>query len=129
MKPRENWFASANDCYLRTIEGYDRSVSESISSAVSSHCGVKFSSQMNLLDYFHVCAPGLPPCLAHDLFEGIVPQDVMIYLKHFVQLGWFTIDYFNERIREFSYDRSSAACKPVPIRRGCSKLLGNASQN
>ena len=92
MKPRENWFDSANECCLRTIKGYDRSVSESISSAVSSHCGVKFSSRMNLLDYFHVCAPGLPPCLAHDLFEGIVPQDVMIYLKHFVQLGWFTID-------------------------------------
>lgn len=30
--------------------------------------GVKFNSVLNTLNYYHVCEPGLPPCLAHDLF-------------------------------------------------------------
>lgn len=29
--------------------------------------------------------PGLPPCLGHDLFEGIVSVDLVMYIKHLVK--------------------------------------------
>ena len=50
---------------------------------------------MNELTYFHVCAPGLPPCLAHDLLEGLVQYDMMLYLNYFMSKNWFTLDFLN----------------------------------
>ncbi len=46
--------------------------------------GIKFDSIFNELTYFHVCEPGLPPCLGHDLFEGIVSTDLALYRKHLI---------------------------------------------
>lgn len=40
---------------------------------VSDVLGIKFDSVFNSLKHCHVCDPGLPPCLRHDLFEGHVP--------------------------------------------------------
>jgi hypothetical protein len=40
--------------------------------------GVKFNSIFNELQYYHVCNPGLPPCLGHDLFEGVVQYDLAL---------------------------------------------------
>lgn len=48
--------------------------------------GVKSDSVFNELTYFHVCQPGLPPCLGHDLFEGIVSSDLALYIKHLVRV-------------------------------------------
>lgn len=45
---------------------------------------VKFDSIFNELTYFHVCHPGLLPCLGHDLFEGIVSTDLALYLNYLV---------------------------------------------
>lgn len=42
--------------------------------------GVKFDSVFNQLKYFHVCQPGLPPCLGHELFEEIVSVDLAMYM-------------------------------------------------
>ena len=47
---------------------------------VNIHIGIKFNSVFNSLQYFHVCNPGLPPCLGHDLFEGVVSFDLALYL-------------------------------------------------
>lgn len=44
------------------------------------HQGIKGDSIFNKLSNFHVCQPGLPPCLAHDLFEGVVDYDVALCL-------------------------------------------------
>ena len=46
--------------------------------------GVKNNSIFNELCHFHVVRPGLPPCLGHDLFEGVVALDVMLCIVHFI---------------------------------------------
>lgn len=48
--------------------------------------GIKFDSLFNELSYFHVCQPGLPPCIGHDLFEGIVSADLSLYIQHLVKV-------------------------------------------
>ena len=48
---------------------------------------VKRNSIFNELTYFHVCAPGLPPCLAHDLLEGIVQwRSVTFQIRHAIMM-------------------------------------------
>ena len=67
----------------RSQSSYDCTVGKQKETAVLHYQGVKRNSVFNELTYFHVCAPGLPPCLAHDLLEGIVQYDMMIYLNYY----------------------------------------------
>ncbi len=53
-----------NEC---TKQSYSDHVQTSDGQSSSSG-GVKFNSLFNTLTYFHVCQPGLPPCLGHYLF-------------------------------------------------------------
>ena len=53
--------------------------------------GIKFSSVFNELKFFHVALPGLPPCLGHDVFEGVVQYDLQLYINYFVAHKWFDI--------------------------------------
>lgn len=41
-------------------------------------------SPFNHLSFFHVCQPGLPPCLGHDLFEDIVSSDLALFNGYLV---------------------------------------------
>lgn len=70
----------------RTIENYNSAVeriqTEDTQDVVE---GVKFKSVFNSLKYFNVCQPGLPPCLGHDIFEGILSYDLALYLKYFIK--------------------------------------------
>lgn len=69
----------------RTPQSYQRHVEAQSHNAEPRDCGgVKFDSIFNELTHFHVCQPGLPPCLGHDLFEGIVSTDLSLYLNHLV---------------------------------------------
>lgn len=58
--------------------------------------GVKSSSVFNSLLHYHIANPGLPLCLGHDLFEGIVKSDLAICTEYFVKGNkWFTYDQLN----------------------------------
>ena len=57
---------------LRTVSNYNADIHRLHSTSEENVHGIKFSSIFNKLKFFHVCKPGLPPCLGHDLFEGIV---------------------------------------------------------
>ena len=92
--------------------------------------GVKFDSLFNELDSFHVCKNGLPPCLGHDLFEGVVNNDVALILKHLIkQNKWFTYSYLNQRISQFKYRGSDKSNQPCPVTPNAEKLSGQAVQN
>lgn len=92
--------------------------------------GIKFESLFNQLNYFHVCQPGLPPCLGHDLFEGVVAYDLALYIKHFVKVKlWFTYEYFNHIIATFNYTGMDSRNKPNPINIKGEKITGHAAQN
>ena len=68
----------------RTIENYADHVAALSTSRTSNQCGVKFKCVFNSLKSFHVCNPGLPHCLAHDLFEGLVTYDIPIIINKLV---------------------------------------------
>ncbi|XP_028416452.1 uncharacterized protein LOC114540531 [Dendronephthya gigantea] len=92
--------------------------------------GIKFNSIFNELKYYHVCNPGLPPCLGHDLFEGVVNYDLALYIHHFVKVNkWFTYAQFNHIVAKFKYSGSDANNKPSIISEQGSKLGGHAVQN
>ncbi|KAL0152015.1 hypothetical protein M9458_052681, partial [Cirrhinus mrigala] len=93
-------------------------------------CGIKFDSIFNQLHYFHVSQPGLPPCLGHDLFEGVVSCDVALCINHLVNKEkHFTYEELNRCISQFTYLGNEAADKPPEFCPNSEKLSGHAVQN
>ena len=92
--------------------------------------GIEFNSMFNGLKYYQVCAPGLPPCLGHDIFGGVGDYDVAMILKHPINVkGWFTYAELNQRINMFNYAGADASSKPCQVNVAGNKLGGQATQN
>ena len=70
---------------VRTAELYKSHLDDLKTSDTNSVCGIKSDSPFNQLAHFHVCQPGLPPCLGHDLFEGIVSYDLSLFIDTLVK--------------------------------------------
>ena len=66
---------------------------------------------LNELYYYHV-ANGLPPDLAHNLFEGFA-VDVII---SFIREGIFELGELNRLILNFDYNESDKGRKPQIIK-------------
>lgn len=115
---------------LRKKSNYDRSLTIlSQDDTLIVHEGVKFDSLFNRLRYFHVCAPGLPPCLGHDLFEGVVSYDIALYVQYFVhKCRWFTLEELNRSISLFNFKQGDANDRPSEVNLK-QKLSGHAVQN
>ena len=74
---------------FRTPETYNAAV-QSLNS--QDFCmGIKQPSIFNELKFFQICDPGLPSCLAHDIFEGVIQFDMMLYIGLCVVLCFFCI--------------------------------------
>ena len=91
--------------------------------------GIRQSSPFNVLQSYHVCMPGLPPCIAHDLFEGVVAYDIMLIIEYFVHKEWFSEQHLNSRTKQFKFDATAAHSKALPAKFTAKKLSSNASQN
>jgi len=115
---------------LRTKESYKNVLEQLESSETGVVEGIKFNSVFNNLKYFHVCSYGLPPCLGHDIFEGVLSYDLILYLNFFVKSKqWFTFSELNERIFSCKYkgfDKNNIPCK-IDYKK--KKLGGTAVQN
>ena len=70
---------------LRTPSHYKEIVHKLEAEPDTETFDIKFRSVFNDLRNYHVCNPGLPPCLGHDLFEGVVSRYVALIIKHFVK--------------------------------------------
>ncbi|XP_071810939.1 uncharacterized protein [Apostichopus japonicus] len=91
--------------------------------------GIKFDSIFNELEYFHVCS-GLPPCLGHDLFEGVLNYDVALILAYFIkQKKWLTYTDLNRRIMQFKYLGSDRHNQPSKVNPSGENLGGQAVEN
>lgn len=91
------------------------------------HHGIKGNSVFNRLSNFHVCQPGLPPCLAHDLFEGVVDYDIALCLQFLIKTKkWFSYESLNDRLGSFSGESGDT---PNAISNKGIKLGGLAAQN
>lgn len=113
----------------RTVESYERNIQE-LATSGDNVVGVKFNSPFNQLNSFHVCQPGLPPCLGHDLFEGVVASDLKLYIDYLVnQEKFFTFTELNCYIKQFKYTGNDAANKPAEVNSGSEKVCGHAVHN
>lgn len=114
----------------RTPERYDSAVGDLQAEDRRHSKGIKVNSVFNALKSFHVCQPGLPPCLGHDIFEGVLSYDVALYFKYFIKKKkWLTYSLLNRRIKQFKYKGSDALTKPCTVNFESSKLSGQAIQN
>ena len=115
---------------LRTPSHYDEIVDKLEAEPDAETFGIKFRSVFNDLRNYHVCNPGLPPCLGHDLFEGVVSRDVALIIKHFVKKeNYFTYEQLNRLITRFKYLGSDAENKPCELKNSADKIGGHAVQN
>lgn len=72
----------------------------------------------------------LPPCLGHDIFEGILSYYLALYLKYFIkQKKWFTYLVLNKYIKQFKYNASDALSNPCAVSSNGVKLYCQAIQN
>ncbi|KAK3920786.1 Beta-centractin [Frankliniella fusca] len=91
--------------------------------------GVKASSEFNTLKLFHATSH-LVPCIAHDLFEGVVSWDMAGIIAHFVNVKkWFTYQRLNSRIKKFKCTGVDSRNKPATVYVNGEKLGGHAVQN
>lgn len=54
---------------------------------------IKFNSVFNQLNFYHVCLTGLPPCLGHDIFEGILAYDLKLIIDDLVKKSGLRTNY------------------------------------
>jgi hypothetical protein len=83
------------------------------SDPVTPMLGIKGRSPFDVLQYFKICRPGLPPCIGHDIFEGVIRKDLMKMITYFVKKKWITYDALNTRINEMTLFGRDAKDKPV----------------
>ncbi|XP_071839080.1 uncharacterized protein [Apostichopus japonicus] len=108
----KNHFCLSDKLILRSKEVYDQQTQAvHVNPALMSTYGVKGTSCLNQLTYFHV-TNGLPPDLAHDLFEGVLPEVVGEVIKDCVSQEYFTLKYLNQQIKSFPYEASDRTNKP-----------------
>ena len=96
---------------------------------IKSHLDVKFNSVFNQLPGFHICDLTLPPCIGHDIFEGIMANDMALFVQYFTKNHWFTYDTLNNRILAFNYEDHDGNDRPPVIPVNASKLSGQAVEN
>ncbi|XDV19312.1 hypothetical protein PO909_024803 [Leuciscus waleckii] len=115
---------------LRTKETYANCLEELSKGQEVMIAGLKFDSIFNRLKHFHVCQPGLPPCLGHDLFEGIVSADLAMYIKNLVSVGkHFSYVQLNRSISQLKFHGSDASSRPCEVKSDGLNLGGSAAQN
>ena len=91
---------------MRTKNTYDNNIIQINQDPNLSHLyGIKENSVLNDLNYFHA-ADGLPPDLAHDLFEGFALDIVSNVIVSFIREGMFDLDGLNKVILNFAYRES-----------------------
>lgn len=117
----------------RTKEEHRVHVETAQESTGGSHCyGVKQLCPLTeKLEHFDVIS-GYPPDLLHDLFEGIVPKELALYLAALIKGKYFTLIELNKLIKQFPYrwaDKKDAP-QPVPLNFAAKGTVGgNVHEN
>lgn len=88
--------------------------------------GMKNYSVFNKLKYFNTVW-GLPPCLAHDISEGIGAYDISFILNHYISNGDFTAAYLNNSLEKLFKLLPSTSYSSYTFK--SKRLSGNGTQN
>lgn len=111
----------------RTIDEYERNISSfQEHQDLNKSKGVKKNSVFNQLEHFHTIW-GLPPCLAHDICEGIGAFDIPFILNYFISLELFTENYLNKQLADLFKLLPSTSFSSYKFK--SKKLSGNGTQN
>lgn len=102
---------------LRTRAGHNRHCQlVQADPTLASTYGVKRASILNQSQYFHV-VDGLDLDVMHDQLEGVLPLEVKLLLKKYIQEeAFFTLQTLNERIENFDFGSPDVCNKPSPIK-------------
>lgn len=102
----------------RTSTNYNNAIDVLKSNPKLEHYfGIKNNSCLNDLTYFNVCDPGLPPCLAHDIYEGIIQFDLSLMINYLNKEQWFSLDELNFKLKSVKLLYDSEYKKPVTIKK------------
>ena len=108
--------SNRKDWVLRTKEIYDYTINQlSGDPGISSAYGIKEKSCLNDLHYFHV-AEGLPPDIAHDIFEGVAVDVISNIIHLLLEEKLITLEDINNKISCFSYSNVDKSNKPQPLK-------------
>lgn len=113
---------------LRTIESYDEDICSISTNNLKIVNGLQLNSCLNELEHFHVCNWGLAPCLSHDIFEGILPVDVVLILKFYSKAIPNFIDYVNLKL-PFIFKKLKMQISFPLLTKNTIKLPGKAYEN
>lgn len=90
--------------------------------------GIKSNSPFNKCKFFQIAQPGLPPCIAHDIYEGFLAYDLMLFIKYFVSEKWFSFQSLNNNISSIQKKIKFSTSFPL-LNSKQIKLPGHAIQN
>lgn len=76
--------------------------------------GINRRSSLDSLSYFSV-VECMPHDIMHDLFEGVIPYEMKLLLKHCMDKSHFNINTINYRLGAFDFGYSELRDKPAPI--------------
>lgn len=117
---------------IRTQLNHLEQVALLSTSSSSSVCGIRSDCVLHqYLTHFHV-TQGLPPDIAHDLLEGIVPHELALCLNGLIHKKCFSLEFLNSRIRAFPYLHSDRVNQPQIISNTFGKnetVGGNVAEN
>lgn len=114
---------------LRTVESYKQCVLE-VERTGRKVRGIQFDSVLNELIHYHVGKPGgLPPCIGHDLFEGIVAYDLRLMIIYFIRNKSFRLGLLNFRLNYTKLFKEINKFIPAIKQRSTTgKLSGSAAE-
>lgn len=95
-------------CTLRTPSSHFEQCSllcGPLQSHYSTAYGINFMSILEEVPGFSI-TNGLPFDIMHDLYEGIVPYELKLLLRHYMNSKYFTIEELNRRMVQFGFDGS-----------------------
>ena len=89
-----------NDCILRTCNSHFEQCLL-LSGPLSEHHSISYG--ITRLSIFFSVIHGLPHDIMHDLFEGVVPLNILLLLEYCIAKKFFTMNDFNDRINNFDF--------------------------
>lgn len=118
-------------CTLRTKESYFEQCSFLVGplrAHFSKTYGINFMSVLEEAPGYSVVS-GLPHDIMHDLYEGVIPYEMKLLLKHCVSCKYFNLDELNTRIEQLGFIKNKPRLlDPAIIRNEDTKIRQSASQ-
>ena len=100
---------------MRTVDGYNaQAAAVAQYPDLASEYGVYGKSPLCDLDYYHVI-DGLPSCIAHDIFEGWMPEVLESVVQSLIDDGYITLAELQKCVNEFQYADADKSNKPCIV--------------